>query len=127
MFTLRQEYVRQARDRGDEVTRIEKIGNNSGGSIFNTVSPPVDDKRIRKALAHAMNQKDLIKILGGEGISPETSQFFSKDSPWYSEKVAKAYASNKPEEAKKLLEEYKNDPKRSDGKKPGEPVAIQFN
>ena len=127
MFTLRQEYVRQARDRGDEVTRIEKIGNNSGGSIFNTVSPPVDDKRIRKALAHAMNQKDLIKILGGEGISPETSQFFSKDSPWYSEKVAAGYPKFDVAAGKKLVEEYMKDPARSDKKPVGSEVTVTFN
>jgi peptide/nickel transport system substrate-binding protein len=127
MFTLRQEYVRQARDRGDEVTRIEKIGNNSGGSIFNTVVPPVDDKRIRKALAHAMNQKDLIKILGGEGISPETTQFFSKDSPWYSEKVAEGYPKYDVAAGKKLVEEYKADPARSDKKPVGTEVTVTFN
>ena len=127
MFTLRQEYVRQARDLGDEVVRLEKIGNNSGGSIFNTALAPVDDKRIRKALAHAMNQKDLIKILGGEGISPETSQFFSKDSPWYSEKVAAGYPKYDVAAAKKLVEEYKADPARSDKKPVGSEVTVTFN
>ena len=47
--------------------RYENIGNNCGGSIFNTVSAPVDDKRVRKALAFAMQQEELIAILGGEG------------------------------------------------------------
>jgi peptide/nickel transport system substrate-binding protein len=127
MFTLRQEYVRQARDLGDEVTRLEKIGNNSGGSIFNTALAPVDDKRVRKALAHAMNQKDLIKILGGEGISPETTQFFSKDSPWYSEKVAAGYPKYDVAAAKELVEEYVNDPARSDKQPVGSPIKVVFN
>ena len=127
MFTLRQQYVRQARDLGDTFKRYEFIGNNSGGSIFNTVQPPVDDKRIRKALAHAMVQKDLIKILGGEGISPETTQFFSKDSPWYSEKVAKAYPTHDVEAGKKLVTEYANDPARSDKQPVGSPVKVTFN
>ena len=126
-FTLRQEYVGRAREQGDAIKRYEFVGNNSGSSIFNTKRPPVDDVRVRKAFALAQNQAQLVEVLGGKGITPVSTQFFSKDSPWYSEKVAKAYPQNKPEEAKKLLEEYKNDPARSDGKKPGEPVSIQFN
>jgi len=127
MFTLRQQYVRQARDLGDAVKRVERIGNNSGGSIFNTALAPVDDKRVRKALAHAMNQKDLIKVLGGEGISPETTQFFSKDSPWYSEKVAAAYPKHDVAAAKKLVDAYVNDPARSDKKPVGSPIQVTFN
>ena len=38
--TQRQEFVRQARDLGDSVKRYENIGNNCGGSIFNTVVNP---------------------------------------------------------------------------------------
>lgn len=127
MFTLRQEYVRQARDLGDEVVRLEKVGNNSGGSIFNTALAPVDDKRVRKGLAHAMNQPDLIKILGGEGITPETTQFFSKDSPWYSEKVAAGYPKYDVAKAKELIQEYVNDPARSDKQPVGSPVKVVFN
>ncbi len=127
MFTLRQQYVRQARDLGDSFKRYEFIGNNSGGSIFNTALAPVDDKRVRAGLAHAVNQPDLIKILGGEGITPETTQFFSKDSPWYSEKVAKAYPKFDVAAGKKLIDEYKNDPARSDKQPVGSPVKVQFN
>jgi peptide/nickel transport system substrate-binding protein len=127
MHTLRQETVKNARNLGDAVNRIEFVGNNCGGSIFNTARPPVDDKRVRKALAYAMNQEELIAILGGEGISPSCTQFFSKDSPWYSEKIAKAYPQNKPAEGKKLLDEYKNDPARSDKKAAGAEVVVEFN
>ena len=127
MFTLRQQYVRQARDLGDAVNRYEKIGNNSGGSIFNVTAPPMDDKRIRKAMAHAMKQDDLIKILGGEGISPETTQFFSKDSPWYSEKVAEGYPKYDVAKGKALVDEYVKDPARSDKKPVGTQVEVTFN
>ena len=127
MHTLRQETVKNARDLGDSVERYEFVGNNCGGSIFNTTRPPVDDVRVRKALAYAMNQEELIAILGGEGISPPCSQFFSKDSPWYSETVAEGYPQNNPTEGKKLLDEYKNDAARSDGKAAGAEVEVQFN
>lgn len=127
MQTERQQFVKQARDLGDAVKRVEAIGNNCGGSIFNVKKAPVDDKRVRKGLAYAMDQNALIKILGGEGISPPCTQFFSKDSPWYSDKVAKAYPQNNPAEGKKLIDEYKNDPKRSDGKPAGSDVTVDFN
>ncbi|HUP84194.1 MAG TPA: ABC transporter substrate-binding protein [Acidimicrobiales bacterium] len=126
-FTLRQEYVGRAREQGDAIKRYEFVGNNSGSSIFNVKRPPVDDKRVRQAFAFAQNQDQLVEVLGGKGITPASSQFFSKDSPWYSEKVAKGYKQNNPTEAKKLLDAYKADPARSDGKKPGDPVHIQFN
>ena len=127
MHTLRQEYVKNARDLGEAVERYEFVGNNCGGSIFNVVKPPVDDKRVRLAMAHAMNQEELIAILGGEGISPPCTQFFSEDSPWYSEKAAEGYPKFDVEEGTKLLNEYKNDPARSDKKPAGTEVEVQFN
>jgi len=127
MHTLRQEHVKALRDLGDAVKRYEFVGNNCGGSIFNTAKPPVNDKRVRKAIAYAMNQDELIAVLGGEGISPKCTQFFSEDSPWYSKKVAEGYPENDPAEAKKLVEQYKNDPARSDGKGAGAEIAVDFN
>ena len=95
-------------------------------SIFNVNQPPVDDVRVRRAFSLAQDLAQLIEVLGGKGIMPAATQFFSKDSPWYSKKVAAAYPTNNPTEAKALLASYMADPKRSDGKKPGDPVAIQF-
>lgn len=126
MHSLRQSIVGQSRDLGDDFETYEFIGNNAGGSIINTKVAPVDDKRVRQALAYALNQEELVAVLGGEGISPTATQFFSEDSPWYSEKVAKSWPQNDPKKAKELLDEYKNDPKRSDGKKPGDPVEVTF-
>jgi peptide/nickel transport system substrate-binding protein len=126
-FTLRQDDVKKARDLGDSIKRYEFIGNNSGSSIFNVTVPPVDDKRVRQAFAHAQDQTQLVAVLGGAGISPNSTQFFSKDSPWYSQKVADAYPKTDAAKAKQLLDAYKNDPARSDKKKVGDPVSIQFN
>jgi peptide/nickel transport system substrate-binding protein len=128
MHSLRQSIVKAARELPEgQFTSYEFIGNNSGGSIFNTTVAPVDDKRVRKALAFAVNQRELIAVLGGEGISPEATQFWSKDSPWYSERVAKEWPQNKPEEAKKLVAAYVNDPARSDRKPVGSPIEVTFN
>ena len=126
MHTLRQETVRKARDLGSSVNQFEFIGNNTGSTIINVNAPPVDDKRVRQAWAWALNQPDLIATLGGEGISPAATSFFSKDSPWYSDKAAAGYPSNDQAKGKALIDAYKNDPNRSDGKRPGEPVIVTY-
>lgn len=126
MHSLRQSIVSEARTLGDEFERYEFIGNDAGGSIINTQKAPVDDKRVRQAFAYSLNQRELISVLGGDENSPEATQFFSEDSPWYSAKVAKAWPQNDPKKAKQLLQDYMNDPARSDGKKPGDPVEITF-
>jgi peptide/nickel transport system substrate-binding protein len=124
--TLRQSSVRSARELSG-VTSYEAIGNNGGGSIFNTTVPPVDDVRVRRALAYAVDQEALIVVLGGEGITPAQSQFFSPDSPWFSSAVDEVWPTYDPDEAAEWLEQYVNDPERSDGKAPGEPIAVEFN
>jgi peptide/nickel transport system substrate-binding protein len=124
--TLRQSSVRTARDQAG-VDSYEAIGNNGGGSIFNTSVPPVDDVRVRRALAHAVVQEDLVAVLGGEGITPPQTQFFSPDSPWYSTVVEDAWPKYDTELAESYLQEYIDDPDRSDGRAPGEPVEINFN
>ena len=127
MHTLRQQYVKQARDLGDAVKRYEFVGNQCGASIFNTTKPPVDDKRVRRAIAYSLNQEELIAVLGGEGISPICTQFYAKDSPWYSEEIAKGFPQNDVAKGTKELDAYKNDPKRSDGKPVGSEVNVDFN
>ena len=127
--TLRQSLVRQARTSAEagELQTFEAIGNNGGGAIFNTLVPPVDDVRVRLGLAHAVNQEDLVDILGGTGITPPQTQYFSPNSPWFSEAVEEAWPKYDPDTAAELLQAYIDDPARSDGKAPGSPIAVQFN
>ena len=128
MHSLRQALVTQAiaaEEQGQIETNVH-IGNNGGGNVYNTLRPPVDDARVRLGLAHAIVQEDLIAVLGGEGISPAQTQFFSPDSPFYSETVAEAWPKYDPERASALLDEYVNDPERSDGKAPGSPIAVEY-
>ena len=127
--TLRQSIVQQAQEPAEEgqIALHTFLGNNSGTSIFNTLVPPLDDPRVRRGLAHALDQEQLIEVLGGTGISPAATQFFSEDSPWYSEAVAEAYPTFDPDQATELLEEYINDPDRSDGKAVGEPISVEYN
>ncbi|MFA5566754.1 MAG: ABC transporter substrate-binding protein [Acidimicrobiia bacterium] len=126
--TLRQTIVRQAILAADsgEINNLVNIGNNGTNAIFNTLVPPMDDTRVRLGLAHAVEQSSLIAVLGGEGITPDQTQFFSPDSPWYSSEVADAYPKYDPEKARELLDEYVNDPSRSDGKAPGSPISLEF-
>ncbi|HSL57942.1 MAG TPA: ABC transporter substrate-binding protein, partial [Acidimicrobiales bacterium] len=127
--TLRQSLVRQAQEASEagELQTFLAIGNNGGGSIFNTLVPPVDDQRVRLGLAHALVQEDLVDILGGTGITPPQSQYFSPDSPWFSEAVDEAWPKYEPETAQALLQEYIDDPARSDGQAPGTPISVTFN
>ena len=126
MTTLRQSIVRQALDAEDVETKLY-IGNNGGGAVYNTLVPPVDDQRVRLGLAHAIDQDDLVEVLGGTGITPPQTQYFSPDNPFYSEDAAEAWPVYDVDRANELLDAYEQDPNRSDGKAPGEPISIRFN
>lgn len=123
--SLRQSAITKVRDISG-VDSYEYLGNNSGSAIFNTKRPPLDDQRVRRAMAFALDQDQLIEVLGGKGITPAQTQYFSKDSPYYSTAAAAAWPTNKPDEAAALVKAYRNDPARSDGKPAGSPVSITF-
>ena len=123
--TLRQSYGVRARDL-EGVDNYEALGNTTGVNIFNTTKPPLDDVRVREALVLASDQAQAIEIQGGTGVVPPSSQIFSEDDPYYSEAVAEAWPGYDPEAAQELIDEYVNDPSRSDGKAPGEPVAFRY-
>ena len=127
--TLRQGTIRDgraARDGGADLTMFEFQGNNVGGGMFNVLIPPFDDVRVRRALVHLNPQDQVIEALGGTGISLPGTQWFSPDSPWYSEKVAAAWPQFDFEGGVALLSEYINDPARSDGKGVGEPIEAEL-
>jgi peptide/nickel transport system substrate-binding protein len=124
MQTLRQATIRDARL--TDVVMHEFQGNNSGGGHFNVAVAPYDDVRVRRGLTLANNQEAAIEALGGAGISAPGTQFFSPDSPWYSQAVADAWPSFDMEAATALLQEYVDDPARSDGKAVGEKIDVEF-
>ena len=123
--TLRQSYGVRAREL-DGVDNYEALGNTTGVNIFNTTRPPLDDVRVRQALVLAADQAQAIEIQGGTGVVPEATQIFSEDDAYYSEAVAEAWPNYDPEAARELIDEYVNDPQRSDGKAPGEPVGFRY-
>jgi peptide/nickel transport system substrate-binding protein len=125
MQSLRQSTVIRARDL-DGVSNYENLGSNAGGTTVNTSKPPFDDVRVRQALAHALDQEALIEVLGGKGVTPPQTQFFSPDSPYFSEKLEKSYPGYDVDKAKELYDDYVNDPERSDGKPVGTPLSFTF-
>jgi len=126
MQTLRQSTVSRAREI-DGVDNYEYLGNNSGVSIINTTRPPFDDVRVRQALAYGIDQSALIDVIGGTGLTPDATQYFSPDSPFYSEEVADAFPGYDQDRAQELYDEYINDPSRSDGQPVGTDLSFSYN
>jgi peptide/nickel transport system substrate-binding protein len=71
--------------------------------MLNTVTPPTNDLSIRQALAKAMNQEEVQKIIGGPPQQPATG-IFLPSSPYYSKT---AYPSFDPSGAASLVSQYK--------------------
>jgi peptide/nickel transport system substrate-binding protein len=72
------------------------------------------------------NQDAVIEALGGTGISLPGTQWFSPDSVWYSETVAAAWPSFDYEGGQALLQEYLDDPERSDGLPVGTSISVEL-
>lgn len=125
MHTLRQSTIRDAREE-DGITLLEFQGNNVGGGMYNTAVAPYDDVRVRRGLTMMNSQEKVIEALGGAGISDPATQWFSPDSPWYSEKAAAAYASFDFPAGQALVQQYVDDPERSDGKAVGEKIEVEL-
>ena len=127
MMSLRQSIIAQAREHADDLNLYEHMANNSGGAGFNVAVPPFDDPRVREAWGYAVDQEELIAVLGGTGISPPARGWFGPDSPWYVEEIDELWPSQDLDRAQAAIDDYVEDPDRSDGKEPGEPVTFQFN
>ena len=123
--TLRQATIRDARA-ASGVVPVEYQGNNTGGGFFNTALAPYDDVRVRLGLNMANNQPAVITALGGDGISAPATQWFSPDSPWFSEAAAESYPKYDVAAATAKLQEYVDDPARSDGKAPGSKIEVEL-
>ena len=92
----------------EEDPRIEvfaQIDQGSGIVAFDTSKPPLDDRRVRKALAHAVDRKvEVQAALGGIGGILATDWFGPK-SKWYCDGNTN-YPEFDPDKAKTLLESY---------------------
>ena len=85
---------------------------------------PTTDVRVRRALAHAMDRQRVADERGA-GIVQVANGPFSPGQPGFLED--NGYPEFDPAAGLTLLEEYINDPERSDGKAVGEPISFSFN
>ena len=123
--TRRQGTIRDAREETG-IQMFEFQGNNTGGGMYNTAVPPFDDVRVRLGLNHLNDQERVIEALGGTGISLPNTQWFSADSPFWTQEAADTYPVFDFEVGTGLLREYIDDPARSDGKAPGEKIDVEL-
>lgn len=111
---------------GGKYQYLPYSGNRNSSAIFNVRVAPVDDVNVRRAIAMSVDQTKSAAVLGFKGLAKPVSQYFSPSSPWYVPSAAGNYPSPNITEAKKLVQAYVNSPTRSDGKKPGSPLTIDF-
>lgn len=93
--------IKQGEDAGMEVQRIS--GSSSTVLLFNHQRPPVDDVKVRRALAAAID-KEAINDVVWDGTREVANSAFSPDSGYFI-KTPEAPTYD-PEEAEKLLAEY---------------------
>ena len=124
MTTLSGATIRDARDDQDGLTLVEFQGNRTGGGMYNTESAPLDDVRVRRGLTRMVDSERLIEASGSAGISEPATQWYAPDSLYWTREAAESYLSFDFEAGAASLQEYIDDPNRSDGKAPGERVAV---
>jgi peptide/nickel transport system substrate-binding protein len=85
--------------------------------VFNTVKPPFDDLRMRKAFAQGVDWQALVDVVNGPG-SVAPYNFTRADTPWFDEKATLPPYDTAAAQA--LIDEYAAD-------NGGGPVKIVFN
>ncbi|MCP5028411.1 MAG: ABC transporter substrate-binding protein [Actinomycetia bacterium] len=103
-------------------------GNGAGLVIYNTLNPPFDDVRVRRAASAAIDPED-IEALSPGSLTGETeyrSHYFSPNSPWHSPEADDAAQRFDIDQAQALVDEYVNDADRSDGQGVGDPISFTY-
>jgi peptide/nickel transport system substrate-binding protein len=93
--------IKQGEDAGMKVQKIS--GSSSTIVLFNAQRAPVDDVRVRRALAYAMD-KEAINDVVWDGTRRVANSAFSTDSSYYVKQADSP--TYDPDEAKKLLADY---------------------
>ena len=137
MHTSNADEIADFRDEGDAFVRLE--ANKFGESNFYLINQadndeldpegtnadnPLIDVRVRRALAHGMDRQRVADERGA-GIVEVANGPFAPGQPGFLED--NGYPEFDPAAGLALLEEYVNDPERSDGKAVGEPITFNFN
>jgi peptide/nickel transport system substrate-binding protein len=111
--------VARVREQGGGIVGYEHVGSEAGATIYNVTRPPLDDVRIRQAVAHGLDGEAITEALGGTGVSTPARGVFHPDSPWFDEVAAEGWPRHDPDAARALVGEYVADPERSDGRPVG--------
>ena len=123
MTTLRGATVRDAQA-ASGLNLVLFQGNSSGAGHYNTLVPPLDDVRVRRGLNQMIDQETAIEALGDAGISTPSTQWFSPDDPFWTQEAADTYLAFDFPSGSASVQEYVDDPARSDGKAAGDPIDV---
>ncbi|MCB0991742.1 MAG: hypothetical protein KDB16_12230, partial [Acidimicrobiales bacterium] len=96
------------------------VGSRSSVLVFDTNQAPFDDLRVRSGLAMAADRQAAAEALGG---TPAT-QWFEPGAASFSAELAAA-AQRDVGVGLGLIDQYVEDPNRSDARQPGEPIAVE--
>ncbi len=110
--------------RADSLTVVSHIDDNVGAIVFNTLESPFDDVRVRRGLALAVDQEQLLDVIDTDVLL--ATQWWAPSSVWYSQLAADQWPTNDLTAAAELLNDYIADPERSDERASGEPVQVRI-
>lgn len=90
--------------RGDKNLRVEEYNGTGAYTLnINTTAPPLDDVRVRQALAYALDRKVELKV-AFDDVGQLATSFWGPGSEWNCPDVG--YPEYNPDKAKALLKEY---------------------
>jgi peptide/nickel transport system substrate-binding protein len=95
--------VNEARD-SKTLKVVEYTGTGASTLNINTSSPPLDDVRVRQALAHALDRNIELKV-AYDGVGKLANSFWGPGSVWHCPDDV-GYPEYNPEKAKALLKDY---------------------
>ncbi|MFA5565658.1 MAG: ABC transporter substrate-binding protein [Acidimicrobiia bacterium] len=121
-------YLKRYQDLAEqgEVNIYLQPGDVASGILLNTAMPPIDDLRVRRGLTQMLDPEQLIVIVAEAPVASPRQLQVDESSPFFSEKAAEAYPAYDEEAGKALVQEYIDDPNRSDGKAPGSPITFRY-